>query len=96
MLSYLKDANQLPASADMPDNDQADSNVNNYVTVSGQGQKIRQSTMILVTLFAIGALGIWFMVKKAGTTRSRSGPVKSNAKRNGYRDGFSHRTVLPV
>lgn len=74
MLSYLKDPNQLPASADMPDNDQADSNVNNYVTVSGQGQKIRQSTMILVTLFAIGALGIWFMVKKATPATASAEP----------------------
>ncbi|MEN8127435.1 MAG: hypothetical protein ABFR90_06475 [Planctomycetota bacterium] len=64
MLSYQKDANRLSASSDLPDNEQADSNAQNYLTVSGQGQKIRQSTIVLVALSAIGALGIWLMVKK--------------------------------
>ena len=64
MLSYLKDGNQLPASSDMPDGDQAASCSEDYLTVSGQSQKVRRSTMILAVLFAVGALGIWLMVKK--------------------------------
>ena len=64
MLSYLQDGNQLPASSDMPDGDQAASCSEDYLTVSGQNQKVRRSTMILAVLFAVGALGIWLMVKK--------------------------------
>ena len=64
MLSYLKDGNSIPASSDMPDGDQAVSSSEDYLTVSGQSQKVRRSTMILVVLFAVGALGIWLMVKK--------------------------------
>ncbi|MHC4770931.1 MAG: hypothetical protein ACYS8O_03895, partial [Planctomycetota bacterium] len=64
MLSYLKDGNQLPASADMPDGDQAASSTEDYLTVSGNSQKVRRSTMIVAIVFAVGALGIWLMVKK--------------------------------
>lgn len=64
MLSYLKDGNQLPANSDMPDGDQAVSSSEDYLTVSDKGQKIRQSTITLVILFAVGGLGLLFMVKK--------------------------------
>ena len=75
MLSYLKDANQLPASSDMPDQQQADGSTQEYLTVSGQKQKIRQSTMVLAALFAVAALGVWFMAQKAT-------PAKAVAKPN--------------
>ena len=45
MLSYLKDGNSVPASSDMPDSDQAASNTEDYLTVSGQSQKVHRSTM---------------------------------------------------
>lgn len=64
MLSYLKDGNQVPASSDMPGSDQAASSTEDYLTVSGHSQKVRRSTMTLAVLFAVGALGIWLMVKK--------------------------------
>lgn len=69
MLSYLKDSqNQIPATsetseaatpADMPLSGQE-----TYLTVSGHGQKLRQSTILLMALFAVGILGVWFMIKK--------------------------------
>jgi preprotein translocase subunit SecG len=74
MLSYLKDANQLPASSDMPDQQQADGSTQEYLTVSGQKQKIRQSTMVLAVLFAVAALGVWFMVKKATPAKAVTKP----------------------
>ena len=75
MLSYLKDGNQLPASADMTDGDQAASSTEDYLTVSGHSQKVRRSTMIVAIIFAVGALGLWLMVKK--TT-----PATANAETN--------------
>ena len=80
MLSYLKDANQLPASADMPDGSQADSTVQDYITVSGQGRKIQQGTMVLIVLFAVGALGIWFMVKKSVPAAANAQPSQDQAQ----------------
>ena len=75
MLSYLKDGNQLPASADMTEGDQAASSTEDYLTVSGHSQKVRRSTMIVAIIFAVGALGLWLMVKK--TT-----PATANAETN--------------
>ena len=69
MLSYLKDGqNQAPAAADMQ-NTQTEQNDSlcqqqDFLTVSGHSKKLRQSTMTLVVLFAVGALVVWFMVKK--------------------------------
>ena len=80
MLSYLKDANQLPASADMPDGSQGDSGTQDYVTVSGQGRKIQQGTIILIALFAVGALGIWFMVKKSVPAAADAQPSQDQAQ----------------
>lgn len=63
MLSYLKDENKLPASSDMPDGAEG-TNQQDYITVSGQDQKVKQGTIVLAVLFAAGGLGIWFMVKQ--------------------------------
>lgn len=64
MLSYLKEEKNIPASSDMPEDGNATSNAQDYMTVSGHGQKVRQSTLVLVILFGAGALVLWFMVKK--------------------------------
>lgn len=64
MLSYLKDENKIPASADMSDGDAGATGEQNYMTVAGQGEKVKQGTVVLAILFAVGALGIWLMVKK--------------------------------
>jgi preprotein translocase subunit SecG len=80
MLSYLKDGNSVPASSDMPDGDQAASSTEDYLTVSGQSQKVRRSTMILVVLFAIGALGIWLMVKKTTPATVNAEPSQNQVQ----------------
>ena len=43
-----------------------------YYTVSGQEKKVRNSTVFFMTLFAIGALGLWFMVHKSKALRGQS------------------------
>ena len=80
MLSYLKDGNQLPASADMPDGDQAASSTEDYLTVSGHSQKVRRGTMVLVVLFAIGAVGVWLMVKKITPAEANAEPSQNQAQ----------------
>lgn len=80
MLSYLKNTNSLPASSDMPNPETADSSAPEYLTVSGQKQKIRQSTMILVALFAIAALGVWFMAKKATPAAASAQPSQDQVQ----------------
>ena len=80
MLSYLKDGNQLPASSDMPDDDQAASRTEDYLTVSGHTQKVRRSTGILVVLSAVGALGIWLMVKKTTPAAANAEPSQNQVQ----------------
>ena len=36
-----------------------------FYTVSGRENKVRNSTVFFMTLFAIGALGLWFMIHKS-------------------------------
>lgn len=68
MLSYLKDAEQLPAAEQMNAQPQESSapvsGPADYLTVAGHGKKLKQSTMVLCVLFAIGAAAVWFMIKK--------------------------------
>ena len=80
MLSYLKDGNQLPASSDMPDSDQAASSTEDYLTVSSNSQKVRQSTMAVAVLFAIGALGLWLMVKKTTPAAANAEPSQDQVQ----------------
>ena len=80
MLSYLKDGNQLPASSDMPDSDQAASSTEDYLTVSNNSQKVRQSTMAVAVLFAIGALGLWLMVKKTTPAAANAEPSQNQVQ----------------
>lgn len=63
MLSYLKDGNTAPATEAM-ENGQDENAPQQYLTVSGQGKKVRQSTIVLGLLFAVGGLGVWVMVHK--------------------------------
>ena len=77
MLSYLKDGNQLPASSDMTDSDQAASSTEDYLTVSNNSQKVRQSTIAVAVLFAIGALGLWLMVKKTTPAAANAEPSQN-------------------
>jgi preprotein translocase subunit SecG len=79
MLSYLKDGqNQTPAADQMENQNGDDGSLcqqDDFLTVSGQGKKLRQSTMFLAVLFIAAAALVWFMVKK--TT-----PAEASAETN--------------
>ncbi len=45
-----------------------------YVLPDSTGKDAKQSTILLAVLFIVGALGIWFMIKKAST-----GPIAASA-----------------
>lgn len=69
MLSYLKEnQSRIPAADQAPaeavGENAALGHPENYLTVSGHGQKLRQSTILLIVLFVVGGLGVWFMIKK--------------------------------
>ncbi|HDS85542.1 MAG TPA: hypothetical protein ENN97_10160 [Phycisphaerales bacterium] len=67
MLSYLKEGqSKIPAveASSQENGAEAPSLQNDFLTVSGHTRKLRQSTMMLMAMFAVGALGVWFMIKK--------------------------------
>jgi len=74
MLSYLKEGQkEVSAASEMPaGTDHSMSQQDDYLTVSGHGQKLRQSTLLLIVLFGVGVLGVWFMIKK--TTPAQAAP----------------------
>jgi hypothetical protein len=78
MLSYLKDANQLPAAAEMNSQSQNPteslSGPADYLTVAGHGKKLRQSTILLCALFAVGAGVVFFMIKKTTPVAANAAP----------------------
>lgn len=78
MLSYLKDPNQVPAAshlnAQSQDQSAPLSGPEDYLTVAGHGKKLRQSTMLLCGLFVIGAVVVWFMIKKTGPVAANAAP----------------------
>lgn len=51
-----------------------------YLTVSGHGKKLRQSTMALVLMFAIGAGGVWFMIKKTSPATANAAPAQDSSQ----------------
>lgn len=72
MLSYLKDSHATPAGEAM-ENSQDGNGPQQYLTVSGHGKRVRQNTIVLGVLFAVGGFGLWLMIQK--TT-----PKKVNAE----------------
>ena len=68
MLSFQKDEQNTVINntqADLePDQKEGVTRQEDYLTVSSHGKKLRQSTITLAILFAVGALGVWFMIKK--------------------------------
>ena len=68
MLSYLKDGqNQTPAAEAQNAEDQQNNGLcqqDDFLTVSGHGKKLQQSTIMLAALFVVAAGVVWFMVKK--------------------------------
>ena len=66
MLPFMKDQhggeNSGPEEGGQVPDDAQDQG---YYTVSGQEKKVRNSTVFFMALFAIGALGLWFMIHKS-------------------------------
>ena len=44
-----------------------------YITVASRGKNVRKTTYLLVVLFSIGALCLWFMIKKSGLGKAEAG-----------------------
>ena len=82
MLAYLKDGQkEVPAAQDMPSGTEGTlSKQEDYLTVSGHNQKLRQSTILLIVVFGIGALGVWFMIKKATPSKAATPPSQEQAQ----------------
>lgn len=85
MLSYLRDGhNQTPAASQMEDaQENQDGSLcqqEDFLTVSGQGKKLRQSTIILIVLFAVAGAMVWFMVKKITPAKVAAGPSESQVQ----------------
>lgn len=71
MLSFMKDGQDksnvnvpdestgIDSSTNPPSGDQSD-----YLTVGEHGKNLKQSTITLAILFTVGALCLWFMIKK--------------------------------
>jgi hypothetical protein len=64
----------------MPDSDQAASSTEDYLTVSNNSQKVRKSTTAVAVLFAIGALGLWLMVKKTTPAAANAEPSQNQVQ----------------
>jgi hypothetical protein len=44
-----------------------------YITVASRGKNVRKTTYFLVVLFSLGALCLWFMIKKSGPSKAEAG-----------------------
>lgn len=79
MLSFLKDGQTIPASADMNPSDTSEGSVTrqeDYLTVAGHSKKLKQSTILLIALFAIGGISVLLMVKKATPSQAAAAQQK--------------------
>jgi preprotein translocase subunit SecG len=69
MLSFQKEEKIHPAvgETEMPVAQQESSaeHKDDYLTVAGHEKKLKQSTIILMAVFVVGALGVWMMIRKA-------------------------------
>lgn len=83
MLSYLKDPNQIPATAGENSSETkpaALSGPGDYLTVAGHGKKLRQSTILLGVLFVVGAAVVFFMIKKTSPAAASAAPDEDQLK----------------
>ena len=73
MLSFLQDNNRddvmvnssEPEGADAEPNEDEHTDEQDYLAPAEHGKNAKRTTIILMVLFSIGALCIWFMIKKA-------------------------------
>jgi preprotein translocase subunit SecG len=84
MLSFLNDGqDQAPAGQAENPQDQQDGTVcrqDDFLTVSGHGKKLRQSTMMLAVLFIAAAAVVLFMVKKTVPASAEAAPSQDQAQ----------------
>lgn len=81
MLSYLKDGNQSPVISELQEETQAETNdPQTYMTVSGQGKKVRQSTIALGILFVVAGAAVWFMAQKSTPASVDAAPSQDQAQ----------------
>ena len=76
MLSYLRDANQTPAAAQMQEDlgaspQESPSQSGGYLKPAAHAKNVKQGTIILTILFLAGAAGIWWMIKKSGLSEAQ-------------------------
>ncbi len=79
MLSFLKDGQTLPASADIENHEGSENSVTrqeDYLTVAGHSKKLKQSTILLIALFVIGGVCVLLMVKKATPSQASAAQQK--------------------
>lgn len=82
MLSYLKnDQNQIPAASELengPDvQTESSSEVSEYLSCAQRGKTVKQGTIVLVLLFAVGAGSIWWMIKKSSPATAQAASDES-------------------
>lgn len=82
MLSYLKDGSQSSVIEEQNENMQqpGQTEPQTYLTVSGQGKKVKQGTMVLGILFAVGALALWLMAQKTSPASADAAPSQDQAQ----------------
>ncbi len=77
MLSYLRDANQTPAAAQMQQEagsssgQESASQSGGYLKPAVHARTVKQGTIILIILFLVGAGGVWWMIKKSGLSQAQ-------------------------
>jgi hypothetical protein len=69
MLSFQKQGQIHPAvgetKAPVAQQESSAEHRDDYLTVAGHEKKLKQSTIILIAVFVVGAFGVWMMIRKA-------------------------------
>jgi preprotein translocase subunit SecG len=89
MLSFLKESNQLPSQADKtesannPDFQEksspaANGNGQEYFTVADRKGQVRKSTYLLASLFLVGTICLFFMIKKSSPSAASAAQPSAN------------------
>ncbi len=89
MLSFLKDdrhkpaegqTTETPVQAPATETNGQVSHENDYLVPAEHGKSVKQSTYVLIALFVIGALCVWFMIKKTTPKNASAAPNPEEAK----------------